>query len=53
MRRRRGGKGGDGEGDAPSRGEERGGGRSCHGRRFLPEGRFIMSIPVPTFCASV
>ena len=27
--------------------------RSRDGRRFLPEGHFIMSIPVPTFCASV
>ena len=27
--------------------------RSHNGRSFLPEGRFIMSIPVPTFFASV
>ena len=34
----------------------RGGGQkqwSCNGRQFLPEGRFMMSILVPTFCASV
>ena len=27
--------------------------RSRNGRQFLPEGRFMMSIPVPKFCASV
>ena len=26
---------------------------SCCRRQFLPEGCFMMSIPVPTFCASV
>ena len=30
-----------------------GGGWSRHGLQFLPDGRFIMIIPVPTFCASV
>ena len=42
--------------DAEGR-ERRGGGcrkqRSRHGSQFLPEGRFMMSIPVPTLCASV
>ena len=49
-RRRRGGKGGGG--DAPLRG---GVAETMVSpwTRFLPEGRFMMSIPVPTFCASV
>ena len=27
--------------------------RSRNARQFLPEGRFMMIIPVPKFCASV
>ena len=34
-------------------GRERRGGQSYHGRRFLLEERFMTSISVPTFCASI
>ena len=47
-------KGGGGRGTHPERGGR--GPRkhwSRHGRQFLPEGSFMMSIPVPTLCASV
>ena len=46
----RGGKEGGGEGGHTLEGgvQKR---RYCHGLRFLPEGSFMMSIPVLTFCA--
>ena len=43
----------DKKGKEAERREIRGGGESQHRLWFLPEGRFMMSIPVSTFCAIV
>ena len=43
------GEGAEGEGKKGGGGRKR---RSRHGRRFLPEGRFMISKLVPMFCAT-
>ena len=51
-KRQIGGKEGRGKGGAPSMGVDRNDGLA-NGHQFIPEGRFMTTIPVPTFCASV